>query len=122
MVDDEGSSEVTLILVKLPAMTASGFGTRFQLLVPPGYALSTFRRLVYSGCRAIALRENLSICLEAQRRCFPYDYPECQAGRDWAKRAMMQRIEKYMLKPPSKRVNYQKLKFAHPFGLGDTSG
>lgn len=122
MVDEEGGSQVTLILVKLPAMTDSGFGTRFLLLVPPGYALSCFRRLVYSGCRAIALKEYLSICMEAQRRCFPYDYPECEAGRHWAKRAMLRRIEEYMLKPPSKRVNYQKLKFACPFGGGEQRG
>ena len=68
---------VTVILIKLPNLTVSGFGTRYQVLVPEGLGLQTLRRFVYSGCRSIALNEYLAINLEcATGRCFPYDYPE----------------------------------------------
>lgn len=80
---EEDAESVTLILVKLPALTSSGFGTRYQLIAPEGYGLNLLRRFIYSGCKAIGIKETLSIHLEAGQRCFPYDFPETPAGRHW---------------------------------------
>ena len=103
----DSDEEVTIILVKLPNLTASGFGTRYQVLVPEGFGLQTLRRFVYSGCRAIALNEYLAITLECgTSRCFPYDFPETAAGREWSSIVNSDKMQKYVLKPPSKRVNY----------------
>ena len=77
---------ISIVLIKLPNLAASGFGTRYQILVPEGFGLTTLRRFVYSGCRSIALTEYLAINLECgSSRCFPYDYPETQAGKEWLK-------------------------------------
>ena len=81
MIDEENCEPVTIMLIKLPNLTKSGFGTRYQLIVPEGFGQQVLRRLVYSGCRAIAIKEYLSINLEAgQQRCFPFDFPETKAG------------------------------------------
>ena len=80
---EEENRSVTVILIKLPDMTANGYGTRFQLLVPQGYGLNVLRRFVYSGCKAIGIKEYLAIHMEAGKRCFPFDYPETAAGKDW---------------------------------------
>ena len=65
----------------------SGFGTQYQLIAPEGFGQQLLRRLVYSGCRAIGLKEYLAIRLESGSRMFPYDYPETKAGGEWAKRS-----------------------------------
>jgi len=49
--------------------------------VPEGYGLQVLRRFVYSGCKAIGIKELLAIHLESGKRCFPYDYPETEAGK-----------------------------------------
>lgn len=108
---------VQIMLVKLPNLTLNGFATRFEVIIPEGYGLNTLRRFVYSGCKAIAINELLAIHLEAGKRCFPFDYPETEAGKDWLKHFKAeQAIHKYLSKPPSKRVNFQKLKIQYPFG------
>jgi len=67
-VDDEEMSEVpdtvTIVLIKLKTLRPDGFGQQFQLLVPEGFGQQTFRRLNYSGCKAVGLREYLAINLE----------------------------------------------------------
>ena len=71
------------MIIKHPCLTENGFGTRFQVLVPEGYGLNIMRRLVYSGCKAIGIKETQAIHLESGQRCFPFDYPETKAGRHW---------------------------------------
>ena len=87
--------------------------------MPEGYGLQVLRRLSYSGCKVIALREYLSICLEAGVRAFPYDYPETSAGQAWLQMTNEEKRHKYALRPPSKRVNYQVLRTQYPFGRFD---
>ena len=65
-VDEQDSEYVSILLVKCPNLTQNGFGTRYQLLVPEGYGQQVLRRMVYSGCRAIALKEYLAINLECR--------------------------------------------------------
>lgn len=85
--------------------------------MPEGSGLSVLRRFVYSGCKAIGIKELQAIHLESGKRCFPYDYPETEAGRDWKRNFVAEKqVQKYLLKPPSKRVNFQKLKIPNPFG------
>mmetsp|Transcript_5445 Transcript_5445/g.9196 ORF Transcript_5445/g.9196 Transcript_5445/m.9196 type:complete len:132 (+) Transcript_5445:1700-2095(+) len=120
-----GSEEqfVTLILLKLPQISKSGFGQRFRLIVPEGFGLQTLRRLVYSGSRAIGLNEYLSIMSECgSERVFPQDYPETLAGMSWVRSmSLREKLQKHALKPPSKRVNFQILKQQYPFGRFDLS-
>jgi len=51
---------------------------------------------------------------------FPYDYPETKAGDNWLKQmTFLPAIRNYALRPPSKRVNFQRLKNKYPFGRLD---
>ena len=50
------------------------------MMVPPGYGIGIFRRLVYSGCKAIGHKEYLSIKLECGQPVFPDDYMHSQVG------------------------------------------
>lgn len=105
--DKEQSNIVTLILIRLPSICTNGFGTQYQLIAPEGFGQQVLRRLVYSGCKAIGIRELASIHFEAGIRQFPYHYPETEAGQNWLKNYESQNvIQKYALRPPSKRVNF----------------
>jgi len=77
---EESDSQVTVFVVKNKALTKSGLGQSFTVLVPQGYGLNLLRRFVYSGCKPIAEREELKLMPECQQRVFPYDYPGCRAG------------------------------------------
>jgi hypothetical protein len=62
--DDEESEYVTVIIWKNNEQLSNGFGCSFNIMVPSGYGLGIFRRLVYSGCKAIGHKEFLSLRLE----------------------------------------------------------
>ena len=71
---------VSIIVVKHQALTEKGFGLSYSIFSPLGYSLNLFRRLIYSGCKAIAIKELMAIHLEAGKRVFPYDFVETPAG------------------------------------------
>ena len=71
---------VTVIIFKNEDQTNHGFGCSFNVIVPPGYGLGIFKRLVYSGCKPIGHREFLSLKLEAGQAVFPDDYIHTDLG------------------------------------------
>lgn len=78
--------------------------------------MGIWRRLVYSGCKAIGEREYCKLMMECGRRVFPWDYPETKAGQEALMQVAVNDIEnEYCLKPASKRVNYQALRQPCPF-------
>ena len=98
----------SVFLIKHPSLLSNGLGQAMTLYVPEGYGLSLLRRLVYSGCKAIGERELLKLMLECNKRVFPQDFPETQAGKDLAQQTAIEAIKtQYCPRPPSKRVNYQ---------------
>lgn len=48
---------ITVIVYKNNNGHNNGFGQSFNILIPEGYGLNIFRRLVYSGCKAIGYKE-----------------------------------------------------------------
>ena len=72
--EDMESDAVSVIIIKNEGSMSNGFGTSFTIMVPPGYGIGTFRRLVYSGCKPIGHTEFLSIKLECGLPVFPDDY------------------------------------------------
>jgi hypothetical protein len=76
-------------------------------MVPEGYGLGIWRRMVYSGCKAIAKREHLKLMMECGQRVFPYDFPNTVAGQKQSLDQAVSYLENdYCLKPSSKRVNF----------------
>ena len=62
--DETESDVVSVLIVKNDESMNNGFGQAFTIMVPPGYGISVFRRLVYSGCKSIGHKEYRSIKLE----------------------------------------------------------
>jgi hypothetical protein len=62
--DEAESDVVSVMIVKNDESMNNGFGQSFTIMVPPGYGISVFRRLVYSGCKSIGHKEYRSIKLE----------------------------------------------------------
>jgi hypothetical protein len=84
--------------------------------VPEGYGLGIWRRMVYSGCKAIGEREYLKLSMECGRRVFPHDFPNTEAGQKQLLEQAVSFLENdYCLKPASKRVNYQAIRQPCPF-------
>jgi hypothetical protein len=94
---------------------SNGFGNSFSIMVPPGYGIGMFRRLVYSGCKPIGHKEYLSIKLECGQPVFPDDYHHSEVGNLEACKVARLKLETYCKRPPSKRPNYQKTKSYNPF-------
>ena len=106
----------SVFFVKHPSLLSNGLGQAISLYVPEGYGLALLRRLVYSGCKAIAEREHLKLMLECNKRVFPIDYPETVAGSALASELALESVRKaYCPRPPSKRVNYQLIRQPAPF-------
>jgi hypothetical protein len=72
---------VTIYIVKNPPLLSNGLGQSFCVIAPEGYGMDLWRRLIYSGCKAIGEREHLKLMMECARRVFPWDYPETKAGQ-----------------------------------------
>jgi glycine cleavage system aminomethyltransferase T len=107
VVDEPASEIVTIFIAKNPAPLANGLGQSFTVIAPEGYGMGIWRRLVYSGCKAIGEREYSKLMMECGRRVFPRDYPETNAGQEALMEDAVKYIENdYCLKPASKRINY----------------
>jgi hypothetical protein len=62
--DETESDVVTVLVIKNDESMNNGFGQSFTIMIPAGYGISVFRRLVYSGCKSIGHKEYRSIKLE----------------------------------------------------------
>ena len=60
----EEKEYITILIFKSKEHSMNGFGSAFNIIIPEGYGVNLFRRLVYSGCKAIGHREFLSLKLE----------------------------------------------------------
>ena len=62
--DEAESDVVSVLIIKNDESMNNGFGQSFTIMIPPGYGIGVFRRLVYSGCKTIGHKEYRSIKLE----------------------------------------------------------
>ena len=96
-----------MFVCKNASLLNNGLGQSYCIMVPEGYGLGIWRRMVYSGCKAIAEREHLKLMMECGRRVFPYDFPNTVAGQKQSLDQAVSYLENdYCLKPSSKRVNF----------------
>lgn len=78
--EPDSAEAVTVFVAKNAALLNNGLGMSYCIFVPEGYGMGLWRRLVYSGCKAIGEREYLKLMLECGRKVFPYDFPNTAAG------------------------------------------
>ncbi|XP_026479696.1 ribonucleases P/MRP protein subunit POP1-like [Ctenocephalides felis] len=105
---------IPIILIQKPSTTCSklGYGSGWDIIVPPNYAMPLWISLINHGARVGGLRESRSICFESQQH---YLFPDTEAGKNEAERISAELRKKYFRLPPSKRVNYVKIGINSPF-------
>ncbi|KPJ07223.1 hypothetical protein RR48_07639 [Papilio machaon] len=115
--DDPALQYVPVVLMQRPGSQNAnskklGYGSGWDIIVPAGYGIPFWQTLVMFGGRAGGLRETESIAFEMGENFLP---PDSEAGSLEEKRIEQQLKERYFRRPPSKRVNYQKLGVNSPF-------
>ncbi len=63
----------------------------------------------------LGLKERKKLFYEQSLPYFPNDYPDTLSYQQYSNQLKQELQEKYNKRPPAKRVNYSKLKFANPF-------
>ncbi|CAG4947396.1 unnamed protein product [Parnassius apollo] len=115
--DDPALQNVPIVLIQRPGSQNAlykkiGYGTGWDIIVPAGYGLPFWQTLIMFGARSGGLRETECVAFEMGECYLP---PDSDAGSLEEKRIELQLKEKYFRRPPSKRVNYQKLAINSPF-------
>ena len=87
----------------------------YMLIFERGYCIDLLRRFVYVNTKAIGLKEYERYKNQNNQLSFPKDYPGTFAYKQYILSRAKTSIGKYFKKPPSKRVNYQKIKNPSPF-------
>lgn len=90
----------------------SGFGSGWDVIVPPGYGLPFWQTFIMFGARAGGLRETESLAFEMGECYLP---PDSEAGKEEEIRIEQQLKDKYFKLPSKKRVNYIKMGVNSPF-------
>jgi hypothetical protein len=104
---------ISIVLVQQPG--EQGLGAGWDVIVPHSWGKQFWQSLVHAGARVIGLREQHLIARESARPFFPTDFPDCHAYRLEAVRQAHQAVQTFYAKPPSKRINYDKLNIPSPF-------
>lgn len=87
----------------------------YMLIFERGYCIDLLRRFTYANTKAIGLKEYERYKNQHNQLSFPKDYPGTFAYKQYILSRAKISIGKYYRKPPSKRVNYQKIKNPSPF-------
>eukprot|EP00767_Chilomastix_cuspidata_P002965 gnl/Chilomastix_cuspidata/3089.p1 GENE.gnl/Chilomastix_cuspidata/3089~~gnl/Chilomastix_cuspidata/3089.p1 ORF type:complete len:744 (-),score=113.11 gnl/Chilomastix_cuspidata/3089:94-2298(-) len=79
-------------------------GTVIHIVTQPGCATALLRRLVGAGARLVGADEWAALRLAQGLREFPAHFPETTAGFRELERAARGRFERFLARPPAKRV------------------
>lgn len=87
----------------------------WTLLVPAGWGNAFWHSLAYADARVGGLRERGQMSFEAGTSHFPEDWPGTTAYNQEAKTKATELQQKWDRKPPSKRVNFDKMQTLSPW-------
>ncbi|XP_068618365.1 ribonucleases P/MRP protein subunit POP1 [Battus philenor] len=115
--DDPEVQSIPIVLIQKPGARQTnlkkiGYGSGWDIIVPAGYGLPFWQTFVMFGGRPGGLRETENVAFETGECFLP---PDSEAGKLEEKRIEQELKEKYFRRPPSKRVNFQKLAINSPF-------
>ncbi|KAJ3083856.1 hypothetical protein HDU99_005421 [Rhizoclosmatium hyalinum] len=92
------------------------FVNGWDVIVPAGTAaVCLWKSFIFAGSHAVGIYDRRRICFEVGIASFPEDYPETCAHVSWALEERDRKKAEWERKPKAKRVNYEKMKVAHPF-------
>ncbi|CAG9335626.1 POP1 [Blepharisma stoltei] len=107
--------EVNGILVFRKSKMARGFAEGWDLILPSGNGPEFWRTCIYSGAKAIGLRDYNAIKLEQAIPSYPDDFPTTSAYQTYAQEQAKIDVENYFKRPSSKRVNFERISMPFPF-------
>ncbi|KAH9971933.1 ribonucleases P/MRP protein subunit POP1-domain-containing protein [Lactifluus volemus] len=87
----------------------------WTLIVPKGWGMPFLTNLIYTGTRVGGQRERAHQAFEAGAAYFPRDFPTCKAYEEFAVARAADDKERWMKKPPAKRVSWEKLSTLNPW-------
>ncbi|NWI22539.1 POP1 protein, partial [Sula dactylatra] len=112
-------SAVPILLVQQPGKMAGedrpGWGSGWDIYLPKGWGMAFWIPFIYRGVRVGGLQEALKHSEYQRTPHTPNDFPDCQAGMQFAKELETSLLEKFKRRPPAKRANYVKLGTLSPF-------
>ncbi|KAJ7397821.1 Ribonucleases P/MRP protein subunit POP1 [Pitangus sulphuratus] len=112
-------SKIPVLLVQQPGKMAGedrpGWGSGWDICLPKGWGMAFWIPFIYQGVRVGGLQEALMHSEYQRTPHTPNDFPDCQAGRQFAKELETSLLEKFKRRPPAKRANYVKLGTLSPF-------
>ncbi|XP_037236657.1 ribonucleases P/MRP protein subunit POP1 isoform X1 [Falco rusticolus] len=112
-------SKIPILLVQQPGKMAGedrpGWGSGWDIYLPKGWGMAFWIPFIYRGVRVGGLQEALKHSEYQRIPHTPNDFPDCQAGMQFAKELETSLLEKFKRRPPAKRVNYVKLGTLSPF-------
>ncbi|CAF0881501.1 unnamed protein product [Rotaria sp. Silwood1] len=91
------------------------FGSGWDIILPNEWAQIFWISLVYSGARPIGQKELSLISHETGEFQFPQEYPDTDAGIEWASKIEAEQLTYFSKCPPSKRPNFFLNGIASPF-------
>ncbi|KAJ1846890.1 Ribonucleases P/MRP protein subunit pop1 [Coemansia sp. RSA 2708] len=87
----------------------------WTLVAPRGWGMPLWMALNFAGARAQGLNECHHVGFEAGLPTFPANWPGTSAYNAWDGAAATAAYQKWMRRPPGKRVNYLKFGIESPF-------
>ncbi|KAJ7413257.1 hypothetical protein WISP_91770 [Willisornis vidua] len=121
-------SKIPILLVQQPGKMAGedrpGWGSGWDIYLPKGWGMAFWipfvsdfdaKFQIYRGVRVGGLQEALKHSEYQRIPHTPNDFPDCQAGMQFAKELETSLLEKFKRRPPAKRANYVKLGTLSPF-------
>lgn len=105
---------IPVLLLHVPG-AARGFNSGWDLICPAGFGIAFWRALVYGGARPIAMDDRRRQLCEEGRGSFPVDDADTAAFAEWHSYEALRAAEHWHRRPPSKRLNFQKLGIESPF-------
>uniref|UniRef100_A0A8C0EZF0 POP1 homolog, ribonuclease P/MRP subunit n=1 Tax=Bubo bubo TaxID=30461 RepID=A0A8C0EZF0_BUBBB len=112
-------SKIPILLVQQPGKMAGedrpGWGSGWDIYLPKGWGMAFWIPFIYRGVRVGGLQEALKHSEYQRTPHTPNDFPDCQAGMQFAKELEASLLEKFKRRPPAKRANYVKMGTLSPF-------
>lgn len=87
----------------------------WDMFIPKSWGMTFLKPLVFSGARVIGLNNIYELHFESNIPCYPYDYIETTAYKNYIEEKEKVEEEKYNKRPPAKRENYKKHGILSPF-------
>ncbi|KAI8878116.1 POPLD-domain-containing protein, partial [Backusella circina FSU 941] len=87
----------------------------WTLVLPRGWGLAFWKSFIFAGARVAGFDDIRAMHFENGYHCFPHDFPGTNSFENIRQLYKDAAQSIWDRKPPSKRVNYQKMGIEHPF-------